>query len=107
MEERRRADSLYGREPIKERTKMRQVRWRETHGHQPLTRQYPTGVKLLWVASTVVGVCGLGGALYGLYLGIPIPDQNRFVTPTLLVASTLLMAALAWMWRLDASTGSP
>ena len=49
----------------------------------------------------VVLGCALGGALYGLYMGISIPDQNRFLTPTWLVGFTLLIVASAWKLRVD------
>ena len=47
----------------------------------------------------------VGVALYGLYLGIPIPDQNKFLYPTLLVGLTLRIAASAWKRRFVAQTG--
>ena len=57
------------------------------------------------MASIVVLGFVVGGAFYGLYLGTPIPDQNKFLYPTLLVGLTLLIAASAWKRRFVAQTG--
>lgn len=72
---------------------------KETHARTPFTDRFPREVRLLELASIVISGSGVAGALYGLYLGIPIPDLNRFVVPTVLVGITLMVAANAWKRR--------
>jgi hypothetical protein len=79
---------------------MRQRELKETRGHKPITGQYPTAMRLLETASIVVLGSGLGGALYGFYVGIPISDVNRFLAPSVLVGLTLLLAAITWRRRI-------
>ena len=81
--------------------KTRPERWRKTNGHTTPRKRYPIAVRVLELASLALFGTALGGAIYGLYLGVPIPDQNRFIGPTVVVGGTLLVLTFAWMHRLD------
>jgi len=73
----------------------------ETNGHGVPRKRYPIALRVLQLASLALLASALGGALYGLYLGVPIPDQNKFVAPTVVVGSALMVTTFAWMLRLD------
>ena len=81
--------------------KTRPERWRKTNGHKPPRKRYPIAVRVLELASLALFGTALGGAIYGLYLGVPIPDQNRFIGPTVVVGGALFLVTSVWMQRLD------